>query len=214
MDTNTSSLSLDEFLEKLASSAPTPGGGSASALAGSLAAALVAMVGRITLGKKDEKYRAIAPEMEELTQRADELRAELLALADQDAEAFERVMAAYRLPKSTEEERAERQRVLQEALKGATEAPYQIAEACSKVLELARRAAEKGVSTAISDAGTAAYLAEAALHSALLNVDINLKYIKDEDYCRMFRKKRAELAAQAQSRREEVLTLVEGAIRS
>jgi len=211
---NTSSLSLDEFLEKLASSEPTPGGGSASALAGGVAAALVAMVGRITLGKKDEKYRAVAPEMEELTQRADELRAELLALADRDAEAFERVMAAYRLPKSTEEERAERQRVLQEALKAATEAPYQIAEACSKVLELARRMAKKGVSTAISDAGTAAYLAEAALHSALLNVDINLKYIKDEEYCQMFRKKRAELTAQAQIRREEVLTLVEGVIQS
>lgn len=210
---NTSSSSLDEFLERLASSKPTPGGGSASALAGGVAAALVAMVGRITMGKKDEKYRVIAAEMEKLTQKADELRSELMTLADRDAEAFERVMAAYRLPKSTEEERAERQRVLQEALKGATEAPCQIAEACSKVLELAQDVAQKGTPTAISDAGTAAYLAEAALHSALLNVDINLKYIKDEGYCQMFRKKRAGLASQAQSRREKIISLVEGAIK-
>jgi formiminotetrahydrofolate cyclodeaminase len=204
---------LREYLERLASSAPTPGGGSASAVVGGMAAALVAMIGRLTLNKKGQEYRAVADEMQEIVQKADVLRAELLALADRDSAAFDRVMAAYRLPKSTDSEQKERQETLQEALRGATEAPYRIAEACETVLELAQRAAAKGVRMAVSDAGTAAALAEAGLHSALLNVDINLKSIQDEKYRHLYHKKCTDLAKQARIRKDAILTVVEDWIR-
>ena len=206
-------LTLRAFLEKLASSAPTPGGGSASAISGSIAAALVAMIGRLTLNKKVQEYQLVASEMEEIVQKADHFSNELVELADRDSAAFDRVMAAYRLPKSTEGEQAARQRAIQEALKGATEVPYRIAEACEAVLELAQRAAAKGVRTAVSDAGTAAALAEAGLHSALLNVDINLKSIQDEKYRHLYHKKCIDLAKQARIRKDAILAIVEDWIR-
>ncbi len=210
----TAELKLREFSDRLASAAPTPGGGSASATAGSLAAALVAMVGRLTLGKLEGEEHVVEREqMEQAVQTADRLRLELLELADRDAEAFEQVMAAYRLPKSTEEEKSKRRATLQEALKGATEVPYRIAEICEEVLQLAKTMADRGARTAVSDAGTAASLAAAALHSALLNVDINLKHIKDERYRHVYHKKREDLARQAQVQRDAILAIVEDWIR-
>jgi formiminotetrahydrofolate cyclodeaminase len=210
----TAELKLREFSDQLASAAPTPGGGSASAVAGGLAAALVAMVGRLTLGKLEgEEHAAERGQMEQAVEQADRLRLELLELADRDAEAFEQVMAAYKLSKSTEEEKEKRRATLQEALKGATEVPFSIAEICGEVLRLAKTMADRGVRSAVSDAGTAASLAAASLHSALLNVDINLKYIKDEKFRRVYHKKREDLAHQAQVRRDAVLTIVEDWIR-
>ena len=204
--TNTAQYPLHEYLDKLASDAPTPGGGSASGVVGSLAAALVAMVGRLTVGKlEDEGLRRT---LQSIVEEADGLRRELLALADEDEEAFDRVMAAYKLPKATDEEKEKRKAAIQEALKGATEVPYRTAEACLRVLERARAMAEHGTPTAISDVGTAAYLAEAALHSALLNVDINLKYLKDEAFRGEYAQKREALAQQAPKLREETLKLV------
>jgi formiminotetrahydrofolate cyclodeaminase len=205
--------SLRDYLEKLASSAPTPGGGSASAIAGSMAAALVAMMGRLTLNRKDPEYQLVAPEMGEITRRADHLREELLELADRDTAAFDQVMAAYRLARSTESEQAKRQQAIQEALKEATDVPHRIAAACEAVLELAQRVAAKGVRSAVSDAGTAAALAEAGLHSALLNVDINLKSIQDEKYRHLYHKKCTDLAKQARVRKDAILAIVEDWIR-
>ncbi len=210
---NIANLTVCEFLERLASSTPTPGGGSAAAVAGSMAAALVAMLGRITLKRREPEYQAVASEMEEITWKADRLREGLVRLADQDAQAFERVLAAYRLPQSSERAKEERQQAIQEALKGATEVPYRISEACATVLELAQQAAAKGVRSAVSDAGTAAGLAEAAIHAALLNVDINLKLIQDEKYRHLYHKKCADLAKQAKIRKEAILAIVEDWIR-
>lgn len=210
---NTANLTIRELLEKIASSAPTPGGGSASAVAGSMAAALVAMIGRLTLNRKGKEYQLVASEMEAIVQKADHLRDELLSLADRDAAAFERVMAAYRLPKSSESEQATRQQAVQEALKGATDVPHRIAAACEAVLELAQRAAAKGVRSAVSDAGTAASLAEAGLHSALLNVDINLRSIQDEKYRHLYHKKCSDIAKQARVRKDAILAIVEDWIR-
>lgn len=210
----TAELKLREFSDRLASAAPTPGGGSASAVAGSLAAALVAMVGRLTLGKLEgEEHAAERAQMEQAVERADRLRRELLELADRDAAAFEQVMAAYKLPKSTEEEKEKRRATLQEALKGATEVPFSIAEICGEVLQLDQTMADRGVRSAVSDAGTAASLAAASLHSALLNVDINLKYIKDEEFRRVYHRKREDLARQARVRRDAVLAVMEEQIR-
>ncbi len=217
MPMNTATLTISEFAERLASEAPTPGGGAAAAVVGGLAAALVAMVGRVTLKgrektpneRPEEEYEQLAAIVEE----ADELRAQLLKLADEDAEAFERVLAAYRLPKGTDEEKARRREAIQRALKGAAEVPYRTAELCYKVLELAQHAADLSSKHVVSDAGTAASLAEAALHSALLNVDINLKAIKDEKFTHVYHKKREDLAREARVRRDATLAIVEDWIR-
>ena len=214
---NTATSTISEFAERLASADPTPGGGAAAAVVGSLAAALVAMVGRVTLKGKDKKNPDRPEEeyeqLKAIVEEADDLRVQLLELADRDAEAFEQVMAAYKLPKATDEEKAKRQETLQEALKGAAEVPYQVAENCGKVLELAQHVADLSSRSVVSDAGTAASLAEAALHSALLNVDINLKYIKDEKFCHVYRKKREDLAKQARIRKDATLAIVEDWIR-
>jgi glutamate formiminotransferase/formiminotetrahydrofolate cyclodeaminase len=168
------------------------------------------MIGRLTLEKNGEGE---PQEMERITEQADQLREELLELADRDAEAFKLVMSAHRLPKSTEGERLKHQQAVQEALKGATEIPYRIAEACETVLKLAERAVNQGVRSAVSDAGTAACLAEAALHSALLSVDTNLKSIQDEKYRHLYHVKSADLARQARTRKDAILAIVEDWIR-
>lgn len=203
---STADYPLREYLEKLASEAPTPGGGSASGVVGSLAAALVAMVGRLTVSKLSDKD--VRRELEGVIEETDSLRQKLLALADKDEEAFDRVMAAYKLPKATDEEKEKRRAAIQEALKGTTEVPCRTAEACLHVLQKACVMAEHGTPTAISDVGTAAYLAEAALHSALLNVDINFKYLKDEAFRGEYAAKREALAQEALKLREETLALV------
>ncbi len=177
-------MSLAAFGEALASDAATPGGGSASALAGSLAAALVAMVARLTDGLGD-----VAAE-------ADAAGEELLGLVDEDARAFDRVMAAFRLPKESEEEKAARSDAIQQGYRAATEPPSQVCARALRVLELAAEVAERGNPNAVSDAGVAALLAEAALAGAALNVLINLGSIRDE----AFRSEREESVRTAQAR--------------
>ncbi|MGZ4314752.1 MAG: cyclodeaminase/cyclohydrolase family protein [Gaiellaceae bacterium] len=158
------------FLEELSSGAATPGGGCASALGGAIAAGLVAMVARNTEG------------LGEVATEADRLRGELEELIDADAVAFERVMAAFRLPKETDEQKAERSSAIQAAYRGAVEPPLAVCERAHRVLELAALMAERGNPNAVSDAGVAALLASSALEGAALNVDINLVSIKDESY--------------------------------
>ncbi len=177
-------LTLAGFLDELSSGAATPGGGCAAALAGALAAGLVAMVARNT-GALD----AIAAE-------ADGLRGELEELVDVDAAAFERVMAAFRLPKETEEQKAERSAAIQAGYRAAVEPPAAVCERALRVLELAAEVAERGNPNAVSDAGVAALLAASALDGAALNVEINLGSIKDEAY----REERAEAVRTCRAR--------------
>lgn len=160
------------FLEALASADPTPGGGSAAAQAGAMAAALVAMVARLTRGKK--KYATVDGQMATLIAKADVLRAEFSRAVKLDAEAFEAVMAALKMPKETKKEQSARDKTLKAATLEATRQPLGVAHSAVDCLELARQAAELGNSNAISDAGTAAALAAASLHGAALNVRINL----------------------------------------
>lgn len=173
-------LPIETFLDALAAGESTPGGGAAAALTGGQAAALLSMVLNFTIGRK--KYAPVEEEMRGLLGRTEALRGELLALADKDAEAFGAVAACYGMPRSTGEEKAARTAAMQKALKGATEVPFAIASLCAELLELARPIAEKGNPNVVSDAATAAHLAHAALHSGLVNVKINLAYIKDEAY--------------------------------
>ncbi len=203
-------LSLAEFTEALASGAPTPGGGSASALAGSLAAGLVAMVARNTAANPSFADRAEA--LREIETEAERHRRELVGLVDEDAAAFDGVMAAFRLPKETDELKAARSREIQASYRGAAEPPLQVCRHALDVLALAARVAELGNPNAVSDAGVAALLAGSALEGAALNVEINLGSIKDEDYRAASTETVQRARAEAEALREQALARVREAL--
>jgi formiminotetrahydrofolate cyclodeaminase len=172
--------SVDKFLDDLASSAPTPGGGSAAAIMGGMGAALVSMVCNLTIGKKN--YAEVEEEMKTLLAQAESLRGRLTDMVKHDVDAFDGLMAAYGLPKDTDDQKATRSQAIQDSLKAATDAPLACARACADVIALSLTAAEKGNRNVVSDAGVAALAAQAALRSAALNVDINVPSIKDADF--------------------------------
>lgn len=169
------SSSLADFSSVLASKAPVPGGGGASALAGALASALASMVCVLTEGKK--KYVQYEADIRRISQKAVTLRLELLADIDRDAAAFEPLSRAYSIPRDA----PERANVMEEALKTACAAPMGIARRCAEALELLAELADKGSAIAVSDVGVGAQLAKAALLSAGLNVRINIKSMADRD---------------------------------
>ena len=171
---------VTNFLDELSSNAPAPGGGSVAALSGALGAALVSMVCNLTLGKK--AYADVQDEISDLLAESEALRQELTGLLEKDVNAYTGYSKAAKMPRGTEEEKAERQVVMQAALKVATDVPLSIAEAAVKVMDLCMPAAEKGNKWAVSDAGVAVLMAEAALRSAALNVLINLGTLKDEEF--------------------------------
>lgn len=164
---------IDKFLEALASSAPTPGGGGAAALCGALGIALGNMVGSLTLGKK--KYADVQEDIAELNAKAEALRAGFVALVDADAEAFAPLSRAYSIPKDD----PARDEIMEPALLKAAEAPLEIMRKCAEALELISGYAAKGSALAISDAGCAAALCGAAMEAAALNVKINTKSMKN-----------------------------------
>lgn len=169
-----------QFLDELASAAPVPGGGSGAALAGALGAALASMVGSLTVGKA--KYADVQDEIRELLAQTEALRTRLTDLIEEDIAAYYTLSAAYKMPRDTDEQKAERTAAIQAALHSATQPPVAIAEACVDVLRLSKSMAEIGNVNAVSDAGVAALLAEAALRSAALNILINLGAIKDQEF--------------------------------
>ena len=174
--------SIENFLETLASRSPTPGGGSVVAVMGAMGAALVAMVCHLTIGKLH--YEAVSEEMEAILHEVDAVRATLLDFIRADVEAFDAVMAAYGLPKVTDEEKGARSAAIQRALKGATRVPLDCAKASRRVIELSLLVAEHGNTNVITDAGVAALAAHAALKSSALNVRVNTGSIKDSDFVR------------------------------
>lgn len=165
------------FLDAVAADSPAPGGGSVAALAGALAAALAAMVARLTVGKR--KYAAAEAEMQALILKAEPLRATLTARMDEDADAFNAVMAAFKLPKETEEEQSARNAAIQAATIRAAEVPLSTARDCLAAMELALTVALKGNTNAASDAATAAWMGMAGIQGAALNVRINAASIED-----------------------------------
>ncbi len=172
-------LRCDEFVEVLASKAPVPGGGGASALVGAIGMALGNMVGSLTVGKK--KYADVEADIIALKAKADKLQEELLVLVEEDAKCFEPLSKAYSLPKSTPEEIAEKERVMEIVLKDACEVPLEIMKKCCEAVEVIEEFAAKGSVLAISDAGVAATFAAAALKGASLNVFINTKSMKNRE---------------------------------
>ena len=173
----TEAVTLGGFLDQISSPAPTPGGGTAAAVAGALAASLTAMVAGLTVGKK--KYAASEAAMHETAREAAVLRRNLMSLARQDSEAYEAVVKVRQMPQATPTETEARAKALQAANLEAGRVPLRTAEACLKVLELAAQAARLGNTNAVTDAGTAGLLAQAAAEGALLNVEINLKSLDE-----------------------------------
>lgn len=197
---------LPDFLEALGSSAPTPGGGAASALAGALAAALAEMVAQLTVGRP--RFQAVELPMRALIERARQARADLLALADEDEHVYQRVSAAYRLPKATDEERTRREAAIQDGLRQAMQPPLGMMQRGCDVLTLAYDAATAGNPAVASDAGCAAVLAEASVRAAGLNVLANVVLLRDAAAVQEARARVAELEAEAAALHEQTITLV------
>ncbi len=169
--------SIDVFLDELASKSATPGGGSVAAIMGAQAAALVTMVCHLTIGKP--KYAEVEVEMQALLEKSEALRAKLTGMIKADIDVFDRLMAAYGLPKETDEEKQQRSAVIQVVLKDAIDVPLECARACTEAVALSQVAAGKGSVAVISDAGVAVMAAYAGLKSAALNVYINTASLKD-----------------------------------
>jgi glutamate formiminotransferase/formiminotetrahydrofolate cyclodeaminase len=166
------------FLDELAAGTAAPGGGSAAAYGGAMGASLVAMVARLTVGKK--KYADVEARMNEIVVEADQLRAALSKGVERDAAAFGEVMAAFKLPKDTDEQQAARAAAIEAATRHAAEVPLEAAHMAARVIELAAELAETANLNAISDAGSAGALAGASLHAAALNVKINAASLQDQ----------------------------------
>ena len=169
--------SCKDFIDVLASSAPIPGGGGASALVGAIGVALGNMVGSLTVGKKC--YVDVEEDIIRCKKEADEITKRLLELVAKDAEVFEPLSKAYSLPKSTPEELAKKEEVMAVVLKDACEVPLEIMKTCARGLDLMKEFAEKGSRIALSDAGVGATLLKSALQGASLNIYINTKSMKD-----------------------------------
>lgn len=173
-------MTVAQLLAALASPDPTPGGGTAAAIAGAMGASLLLMVSGLAKSRNniDDEKAALSAAREAI----EPLATRLTELADADTEAFNDVMAAYRLPKATDDEKAARTKAIQSALRGATEIPLETLRACADVIAHGRAVAEHGNRSAASDVGVAIGLAKAAADGAAANVRINLDGLKDETF--------------------------------
>lgn len=171
---------LSEFIDDVSSNSPAPGGGSVSALCGALGSALTAMVCRLTIGKKN--YEGVQDEMLATLGQADELRAKLTGLIDRDTEAFNQVMKAFTLPKTTDDEKRIRSEAIQTATKQATLVPLEVMKLCEQAIGIAATVAERGNVNSITDAGVAGLILKTGCEGAALNVQINLATLKDKTF--------------------------------
>lgn len=177
-------LTVAEFSQKVASGEPLPGGGSVSALAAALAAALAGMVANLTVGKTG--YEDHEAEMQAISAEAEALRSALLACIDRDAGAYQQVLSAFRLARSSDAEKERRRAAIQEGFKQAARVPLSVAADALKIVDLAHKGFSRGNRSAASDGVVAALMAKSAVLGALSNVHINLAAIKDETFVRDF----------------------------
>lgn len=199
--------SCKEFVSVLSSKAPVPGGGGACAYVGALGMALGSMVGNLTLGKK--KYADFQEDIKVLLEESDKIIKELEELVREDAEAFYPLSQAYGLPSGTEKEKAKKEEVLQEALKGACLVPLKIARTCYKALELLDQFRVKGTVIAISDVGVGAKLCEGAIMGAKLNVLINVKLMKDDSLKRKYKMEIDDVVKMSLNKSQKIFEEVE-----
>lgn len=187
---------ITEFIEELASDSPAPGGGSTAALVGALGAALCAMVANLTKG---DKFAMVKPEVDQCGAQAAALKDRLVRYVDEDTAAFNQVMAAYRLPKDSPEDKAQRTQMIQNAMQAAACLPLEVAFACRDVLQLSIRVIQVGNPNAASDAAVAGVTAYAAIYGALYNVKINLLSIKDSQFVEEMKEKINVLTTEAET---------------
>lgn len=195
-----------QFIEELASAAPTPGGGAACAYVGVLATCLTSMVGNLTVGK--ERYKSVEEEARQSLAQLEEIRERLANLVRADEEAFAPLAAAYRMPRGTDEERALREAAVQEALYGASEVPLEVMETILEALGVAKFFAYNGNRSALSDIGAAATFARAAAHGVRMTVVANISSMKDERRARIYKQRMDSLLADIDQQSEFVESYV------
>ena len=196
-------LTVEGFINETSSSSPAPGGGSIAALNAASSAALITMVANLTLGK--EKYAAVEGDMKEVAAKAGALKDDFLALIDEDSNPFNKIMAAFKLPKDTDEAKKARSAAIQDATKGAALVPFKVGQKANELFALAEEVITKGNQNAITDGAVAAMNARAAVRGAFLNVKINLGSIKDGLFVEDLQKKMAEIENEVDAREQALL---------
>jgi methenyltetrahydrofolate cyclohydrolase len=199
-------LKVEAFVKETASPSPVPGGGSVSALAGALAAALSAMVAALTLGKKG--YEGVEKEMAQLHSAAMALKQELMQAVDLDAMAYDTFLSALKLPKTTRAEEETRGLEMQAAIRKICDVPLSIARSALAVLHLAAAVIEKGRKDIVTDAAVAVFLSRAALRGALYNVKFNLRSVKDTAYIQECLRLAEEMETDAAEKEKRVLAAI------
>lgn len=194
------------FISEVAAGTPTPGGGGASAYCGALGSALLSMVGNLTTGKK--KYAEVESEVVAHLKQLEEVRQELLELVEKDALAFAPLADAFKLPRDTDEEKAYRHGVIQEALIDAISVPFAIMNACDRVIDLSDFLAHYGNQSAISDVATGVSFAQGALKGAALNVYVNAAMLDDRDMAARYTDEADRLIAESGRRADEIYNYV------
>ena len=202
------SLKLDDFIDELASESPAPGGGSVAALCGALSAALASMIANLTFDKKG--YTQHNDPMNEISVKAQDLKARLTDYVDKDTEAFNAVMAAFRLPKKTEEEKVAQEKAVAEANKGATLIPFEVLSLIPDVISLARIAAEHGNTNLTPDAGVAGLTSALAARGAAYNVRVNLQSLPDDEFSVNLKTESDRILADVDAVAAEIREIIEG----
>ena len=196
-------LTLSEYLEKTASGEATPGGGSIAALCAAAAAGLTEMVANLTIGRKN--YQSVEAEMKDIAGAVSDYREKLIQAIDEDPEAYNQVMTAFKLPKGTDAEKESRDQAIQDGLKNAALVPMRVAEVAFQVMQIAEKAITKGNKNAITDGLVAVMAARTAALAALYNVKINLDSINDSAFVDKLSQKASSLEKQVQEREKEIL---------
>ena len=199
-------LKITEYLEKAAAGTAVPGGGSVAALNAALAAGLSEMVANLTIGKKG--YETSEEDMRDILHKATALRAKLTAAIDRDADAYSKVLAAFKMPKETDATKELRSRKIQEAFKQAALVPLEIARDAAEVMDLAGKAIKSGNKNMITDGAVAVMNARTAVLAALYNVKINLTSIKDDEFVKTLTREVNELEQQARDKERDMLSHV------
>ncbi|WP_138206610.1 cyclodeaminase/cyclohydrolase family protein [Haloimpatiens lingqiaonensis] len=209
-------MELKDFIEELSSNSPAPGGGSISALCGSLANGLGSMVFNLTIGKKmfNNYEKEIQDTIMESLKKVSVQKDEFLKLMDKDTEAFMKVMAAFKLPKDTDENKKIRNEKIQEAYKEAVLVPLEVAEKALATYEHILIACKYGNKNAITDAGVACLSASTSVQGAILNVKINLSSIENDDYRNKVKNRCDEILKESQAKREEIMKIVNDIVES
>ena len=199
-------LSVKDFIYETASDSPAPGGGSVAALSAASSAALIEMVANLTLGKKG--YEEVSSQMEDVKKVSGKYKEKFINYIDEDSDSFNKIMAAFKLPKDTDEQKAERTKVIQEAFKGAATVPLNVGKDAFALMQLAQTVVLKGNQNAVTDGAVAAMQARTAVHGAFYNVKINLGSIKDEAFVQNAKTQMKEIEEKVDNIEKDILSKV------